>query len=159
MFLFRSGFFLYFWLLWSKKDDKKKEKMSKIPPLPYMSMSAFISGAAKKEYKINIAIEWRTEIFCTMGWKIFYEVAFWIFHQINFTILGKAICSKNSDAERNWWIPKKIFYVLLIFKFSGCILSADQMAMEFFKTSSRNSIDKSSWLFIIFWDCWRFNTS
>ena len=48
---FLSGFYE------AKKTTKRKEKMSKIPPLPYMSMSAFISGAAKKEYKINIAIE------------------------------------------------------------------------------------------------------
>ena len=52
VFFFISGFYE------AKKTTKRKEKkMSKIPPLPYMSMSAFISGAAKKEYKINIAIE------------------------------------------------------------------------------------------------------
>ena len=57
MFLFRSFFFFLSGFYEAKKTTKRKEKMSKIPPLPYMSMSAFINGAAKKEYKINIAIE------------------------------------------------------------------------------------------------------
>ena len=52
--------FVFFFIIsgfYEAKKTTKRKKMSKIPPLPYMSMSAFISGAAKKEYKINIAIE------------------------------------------------------------------------------------------------------
>jgi len=56
-FYFVRFFSLFLAFMKQKRRQKEKKKMSKIPPLPYMSMSAFISGAAKKEYKINIAIE------------------------------------------------------------------------------------------------------
>ena len=116
MFLFRSFFSFFLAFMKQKRLQKEKKKCRKYRHCRICQCLP-LSGAAKKEYKINIAIEWRTEICYSMGPNNLWS---WI---LNF--------SSNQFYNNTWShllsdkIPSRVdesqtkYFIFVIFNFSG----------------------------------------
>ena len=115
MFLFRSFFSFFLAFMKQKRLQKEKKKCRKYRHCRICQCLP-LSGAAKKEYKINIAIEWRTEICCSMGpnnlWSWILNFSSNQFYNNTWShLLSDKIPSRVDESQRK-------YFIFVIFNFS-----------------------------------------